>query len=882
MARVDSSNFRVLSWNIQGIGKKMVAIESLMKEYTIICLQEHMLDSDHINILKVSSSFNVHSVAATRSSDVGRPRGGIATFIRTDIKSEVVFQTECILAVQVGDFVIINVYLPTNYRNVISERKYAMACAKLGSFIYSLRLKYLICGDFNCDLKSQDDSLGALLLNSIPPNSELLLKDKMFTHVHPSGSVSDIDHILVSSDVICSQRVNVLDMPGSDHLPLVLQFVFCSNLPDCGTFSNGKWKSVVDWRKADVLQYCAILDSHLDVVRVPYHLLIRNYQIEVSSIRDDLDLYYGSIVSALKRAETSAVPRRSVRVGTELREWSNNVALQRACFDAKFWFRIWNDCGRPRSGVLNDLRLSTKKKFKKELSNHLAILALKSSTNDLWKSRISPVEPEHESNISENSWYNYFHNQFCKPHQNISSQFLQLYRESINTLTDHIGFTISCSMVRSGILRLKKSFSCGVDCITTFHLLRGSEKLISHLAILFTIILNTGIVPSEFSVGIITPIPKKGKRGNDCDSFRPITVAPTICKLFECIIFDHVVEKCTVPDNQLGFQRGIGCEHALSIVAGVINMASSNNETLFLCSLDVSRAFDSVVHSHLLYALLERGVHFDIVRALSDMYAHLRGRVKFKKDCFTSDFPIFKGVRQGSKLSPTIFNNALIDLQSVISPTYILNGTDLSIISYADDVLLISRSFEGLMRNIKRLVDKYADYDLYFNTKKTEFLIYNNRYNKSFEFTFPGTDVRIVNGLKLRYLGINLGSDRFSVAKFIISYVETGIRISYAKICRNRVRMSRRCLTKLFNAVAIPHVLYISPFWHLLKKNSKNKVRIIYFRFAKLLLRLRLRSSNSWIMRTFGIADPYIAIEKRLSKYKLRLDELPSSWKSVF
>ena len=93
-----------------------------------------------------------------------------------------------------------------------------------------------------------------------------------------------------------------------------------------------------------------------------------------------------------------------------------------------------------------------------------------------------------------------------------------------------------------------------------------SKLLVNHIALLMQMIVTQGVVPSFFSIGDLTPIPKKFKLATQCSSFRPVTVATTFYKLFEFLFIDHLNAKCYVPPYQFGFQPRLGCAHALSVV----------------------------------------------------------------------------------------------------------------------------------------------------------------------------------------------------------------------------------------------------------------------------------------------------------------------------
>ena len=54
-------------------------------------------------------------------------------------------------------------------------------------------------------------------------------------------------------------------------------------------------------------------------------------------------------------------------------------------------------------------------------------------------------------------------------------------------------------------------------------------------------------------------------------------------------------------DNQFGFKEGYSREHVHYILANVLMDIENSGEFLVLVAHDVSRAFDSSAHSHLLY-----------------------------------------------------------------------------------------------------------------------------------------------------------------------------------------------------------------------------------------------------------------------------------------
>ena len=126
------------------------------------------------------------------------------------------------------------------------------------------------------------------------------------------------------------------------------------------------------------------------------------------------EIYYAFIT-----AEKAAAPVKKVRIGSVLYSWSNNTALVNACNKAKFWYRLWSDCDRPRSGIVNDILKHVRKEFDRELALHrIKIQDYYSSrgTNPamLWKNVVR-TEPEFSfsaSHIPESEWSAHLTNEF--------------------------------------------------------------------------------------------------------------------------------------------------------------------------------------------------------------------------------------------------------------------------------------------------------------------------------------------------------------------------------------------------------------------------------------------------------------------------------------
>ena len=125
-------------------------------------------------------------------------------------------------------------------------------------------------------------------------------------------------------------------------------------------------------------------------------------------------------------------------------------------------------------------------------------------------------------------------------------------------------------------------------------------------------------------------------------------------------------------------------------------------EKLYACLLDFKKAYDSVWHDgQFLFTQLERlNIRGNFLAVIKDRYNNSHCAVKIQSKVINF-FKCEKGVRQSCSLSPILFNifiNTLtLDLDNSSTDSLDLpNGSRISCLMYADDVIVISKSPESL------------------------------------------------------------------------------------------------------------------------------------------------------------------------------------------
>ena len=297
---------------------------------------------------------------------------------------------------------------------------------------------------------------------------------------------------------------------------------------------------------------------------------------------------------------------------------------------------------------------------------------------------------------------------------------------------------ITRASVISSIRQLKNGSSGGVDGMPTWFFKTFSEQLSVPLQMIFQNSFDTGIVPKEWKMAVITPVFKGGKNNSSSPaSYRPISLTCIACRVMERILKQFLTSHCELNNlfskHQHGFRSKRSTETQL---LECFNDWSSNvdfGEAVDVLYLDISKAFDTVSHSKLIYKLSQYGIHGNFIRWISAFLSDRSQAVRV--DSVLSAYErVVSGVPQGSVLGPFLFLLFINDLPRVCQNSSIKMFADDSKIYFkctdpADRTKLnddIVRVFDWFHRNqLKVAVEKCAVLHLGSSNPKYRYQIHN-------------------------------------------------------------------------------------------------------------------------------------------------------------
>ena len=207
-------------------------------------------------------------------------------------------------------------------------------------------------------------------------------------------------------------------------------------------------------------------------------------------------------------------------------------------------------------------------------------------------------------------------------------------------------------------------------------------------------------------------------------NYRPISVTPTVSKLFEKELFrqlsEYLNDNNVLSQTQFGSGKSRSTKDALLYFTECVRQNMEANESVVCAALDLSKAFDSICHHRLQSKLVS--IDFDNFSCalIHDFLTDRLQRVKLS-GIISNWISIKQGVPQGTMLCPVsflIYVNEMRDLRFTSK-----------IVQYADGSLVFTSNVYPQMAGTRTQLRKFSPFfeynHLQVNPKKTEFITFS-------------------------------------------------------------------------------------------------------------------------------------------------------------
>ena len=433
-------------------------------------------------------------------------------------------------------------------------------------------------------------------------------------------------------------------------------------------------------------------------------------------------------------------------------------------------------------------------------------------------------------------------------------------------------FNITSDMVKMKLSKLKMNKAPGIDQIGTRMLIEIAEEISDTVTELFNKSLHLGEIPQDWKLANVTPVFKKGKK-TDPSNYRPVSLTVILCKVFESIMrdkmLDHLVRYELIKETQHGFVKKKSCLTNLLVFLEELTKYLDSGYPVDVIYLDFQKAFDKVPHQRLITKLAAHGFDGDILNWIENWLADRKQRVVINGQ-FSGWRDVLSGVPQGSVLGPLLFVIYINDIdESVVSRA----------LKFADDTKIYhtvntSSDIEMLRSDLCNLFSWSTEWQMLFNVEKCH-VMHLGYGNPRVDYIMDGKRLETVTEEK--DLGVFVSEDLKWEKQ--CSYAVSKANKVLGMIKRNFVDRSKEIIIPLYKSLVRPHLEYCSQIWNPHFNKDVKLIEGVQRRATKLvqgmehlsydsrlkelgLMRLSSRRIRSDLIETFKITSGMYNISK--------------------
>ena len=437
--------------------------------------------------------------------------------------------------------------------------------------------------------------------------------------------------------------------------------------------------------------------------------------------------------------------------------------------------------------------------------------------------------------------------------------------------------------VEDAVKALRNGATPGVDGIAA-PMLKLSATMLKWLHRVIVAVWQSGKAPVEWKRALLVALYKgKGER-KVRDSYRGISLLSIPGKVYVLVIMSKISFHIDAQllDTQSAFRKGRGLTDALFTIRQVISKSVACDQPLFMAFVDLRKAYDSVPRDTLWRILRVYGVHTKLIELLMDLHTGTQAAVRMC-GVVSEWFDVHGGVRQGCVIAPLLFNiymdfvvrQAMAQMPEGcgVKLAYHADGKLkrdaggsggslelLSVLLYADDMVLLSPSREELTVMLQAMDKVAASLGLRINASKTEILSIDKDWVEGDGSAQQGPEVVISEGVvkevaQFKYLGSVLVADgRLDVELRIRKGRALGRFKQFEKMWGTK-HLSVSTKVKCYKAYVMPILLFGSECWALTKEQLQVLERVHTSCLRSILgVRLSDRHRNEHIRKSCGVA----------------------------
>ena len=545
------------------------------------------------------------------------------------------------------------------------------------------------------------------------------------------------------------------------------------------------------------------------------------------------------------------------------------------------------------------------KQFKRKMLNKMATLDSENQNAKYWQTLTDLKNEERRLtgiSVSMEQWVTHFQKLLNKtpsePTVRTPPQQQPTERDADYTTYDPVDAVITEIEVKTQIKKNKNNKATFLDNVSSEMLKYAGETIVPALTQIYNAVLSTGNYPTQWKGATLTPLHKKG----DWDlpsNYRGIAVSGCLGKTFNAMLnnrlTDFMQRSGLSHKYQTGFERGGRTTDNTLTITTIIDQAKSNKQKLYMCFVDLTKAYDTVDRNKLFLKLRNAGIGTKFLAVLKDMFTGVEYVIKLAGRA-SRGFYSNRGLKQGDGMSPKLFNcftaDAMLTLLQETEVPY-LDGIPIPALFFADDLVLMATTAEALQRLINRFTIYCEENSLEINENKTKTMVVGKlpRSRKRREqvhqhkFYVNGTELEAVQTFS--YLGIDFHAAG-AVPASNNSMTLKGER-AQARLASMTREAPVQLALKLYKQLVEPIILYGTEIWapYALTRTRKQSEDILdtktvhrvnsdtlQSKYIKKILGTKKRSINNAIMGEVGARPLFAMAMERTMRYVRAVEKI--------
>ena len=854
-------------WNANGLNENIEELKDFLLEFDIDIMLINETKFTSKNKCKISG-YQIYR--ADRVSN--NPGGGVLILAKESIPCcEINLKTKTVesLGIKLANgLLIFSVYLPPSKVIDTAELTKLFQAGSKVIIMGDLNSKHM---DWNCKQSNQSGRILHRYIRRLP--YVMLVPDKFTHYPYNSNQPSTIDLALLKNinNCISLEALNELD---SDHSPLILEL-------DSGNLKNEVDKKFLNYKEANWNKFRQIIQNKLTV-----NSKLAN-KLEIDQTTEKLTRIINEAIRV--SIPEHSFERKQKPLSGEIRKTIKSRNLVRKLHQKTGYMPY----KKLRNKLRNIVRTKIKQERNKEWEQRLEKLTPRDSS--LWKltkfftkGRDKKVPTLHGPRglvFTDKEKADTLAEQFERVHH-LTEDFGDEQTERAvhgvynlvkggEVLVDDIDY-VSPREVKKIIKQTKSKKAPGNDGIQNIILKNLPRKATTQLTNIYNACMKISYFPEKWKKADVLSVKKPGKDKLFPQNYRPISLLPTMGKIFEKIILFRILKhessnKILIPE-QFGFRQKRSTVHQLARLTNDISEGFNKNHSTAMLLLDIEKAFDTVWHKGLIFKLYQYKFPSYILKLL---ISYLKNRIfrTVVNNAHSDEQKVSAGVPQGSILGPVLFIYYINDIP---------RKENTKIAVFADDTAIFASSWDknAAVRRIQNHIDELEPYfdkwKIKTNADKFELVIFAHRRIKARIDPVQMNNALIEPKKEAKYLGVLLDSKLTfsSHVNNIRKKSSTAISLLYNLINKNS-KLSKSNKVLIYKVIIKPIMLYAAPIWGNTCKTNINKLQTIQNKVLRMVSGAEWRKTNESIRNSLQITELFPVI-KDLTKnfYESQIKEI--------